>query len=566
MNYAIFLLLRRVRLPVILVILSHAIAVLGLTLIPSVDVNGQPAPPMDFFHAFYFITYTATTIGYTEPASGFSDGQRLWITGCIYLLVISWSFVLVTLVALFQDKGLQNALVANRFARRLKHLNEPFYLVCGYGETGSLICDTLDHLRQRFVVLEKDELRVQELELVEYRTEPIALAVDVRLPDKLLQGGLCHPRCRGILAVTNSEAANLAIVMAARLLNPTTPVLARARSAAIVANMTSFGADHIINPFERFAEYLSLAAIAPEQFRLVELLTGIPDGPLPEPHRPPKGHWIVCGFGVFGQAIVRNLRATDVTMTIVDPNGPTPEQEIIRGHGTDAFTLDAAGVREAAGIVAGSDDDVSNLAIAVTARELNPDIFVVTRQNRAANNALFEAFEGDFCMVPSQIVAQECLAILTTPMLARFLNSVRKQDEAWCARLAASLNAVCPNRIPDIWGIHLNAQGAIAAHRHLMLNGGIKLGTLLMSNQDHNKPLPIVPLRLERSGTPILLPGPEFDLVAGDHLLVAGPHGIRNHLELTLQNNNVLGYVLSGKASGGWLWKWLSHNHKEKEE
>ena len=45
--------------------------------------------------------------------------------------------------------------------------------------------------------------------------------------------------------------------------------------AMIAANMKSFSTDHIINPFERFAEYLSLAAVAPERFHLIELLTGL---------------------------------------------------------------------------------------------------------------------------------------------------------------------------------------------------------------------------------------------------------------------------------------------------
>jgi hypothetical protein len=68
------------------------------------------------------------------------------------------------------------------------------------------------------------------------------------VPDNLLLAGLKHPKCRGVLAVTNDEQANLAIAIAVRLLNPNVPVIARARSAAVTANMASFGTDHIINP------------------------------------------------------------------------------------------------------------------------------------------------------------------------------------------------------------------------------------------------------------------------------------------------------------------------------
>jgi Trk K+ transport system NAD-binding subunit len=567
MNSVLFLLLRRLRMPLIFVILSHAVAVLGLTLIPGADTQGQPAPPLDFFHAFYFITYTATTIGYTEPVAGFSDAQRLWITGCIYLLVTSWSFVIVTLLACFQDKGLQNALVAGRFQRRLQRLNEPFHLICGYGETGSLMCRALDHLDQRFVIVEKDELRVLELELEEYRSDMLALTADVRQPEKLLQAGLCHRKCRGVLALTNDESTNLAVVMAVRLLNPEVPVLARARSDAITANMISFGADHIINPFERFAEYLSLAAAAPARYRLVELLTGLPDTPVPEVQQPPKGHWIVCGYGVFGQAVVRNLEASGVTVTIVDPRLRTGNIETgldaVRGRGTDAATLETAGIHEAQGIVAGSDDDVSNLAIAVTARELNPALFVVTRQNQTANTALFDAFVGDFCMVPSRIVAQECLAMLTTPLLAAFLRQLRERDEVWSAQLAARLQEICANRVPEVWSVRLDAREAGAVHQQLILGHGIELGALLCNNTDRGERLPLVVLLIEREGRCVLLPDADFALAAGDQLLLAGPHGAHRHFELSLQNSNVLTYLLRGQeAGGGWLWRQLFQRNK----
>ena len=134
MNSAFFLVLRRMRVPVIVLIVIYAISVIGLTLIPGIDAAGQPAPPLSFFHAFYFISYTATTIGFGEIPNAFSNGQRLWVIVCIYLTVVGWSYSVVTLIALLQDKGFQNTLTTNRFARRVGLLKEPFYLICGCGE------------------------------------------------------------------------------------------------------------------------------------------------------------------------------------------------------------------------------------------------------------------------------------------------------------------------------------------------------------------------------------------------------------------------------------------------
>ena len=558
MNSAFFLVLRRMRVPVIVLIVIYGISVIGLTLIPGVDAEGHPAAPLSFFHAFYFISYTATTIGFGEIPNAFSNGQRLWVIICIYLTVVGWSYSVVTLIALLQDKGFQNTLTTNRFARRVGILKEPFYLICGCGETGNLIARSFDRIGQAFVVLEKEELRVQELDLQDFKTDTPALAADARQPDTLLLAGLKHPKCRGVLAVTNDEESNLAIAIAVRLLNPDVPVIARARSPTVKANMASFGTDHIINPFERFAEHLSLAIAAPERFRLIELLTSLPETPIPETHRPPAGHWILCGYGRFGQAVADRLRPTGITLTIIDPHSTAADQNIA-GDGTEAGTLLQAGVGEAAGIIAGSDNDVNNLSIAVTAAELNPRLYVVTRQNHTANTPLFNAFQGDFSMVPSHIVAQECIAILTAPLLAGFLEHLADRDEHWCRKLVERLQTLCDGLTPTVWGIRLNASEAPAAWQMLMHQQALKLGNILRDGTDRNRPLPAVALLVDREGSHILLPDDDFSLEAGDRVLLASSMGSRRNLELTLRNMNELDYVLSGnERNGSWLWRMLN--------
>jgi Trk K+ transport system NAD-binding subunit len=462
MNSAFFLVLRRMRAPLIVLIVIFAFSGVGLTVGPGVDADGRPAPPLSFFHAFYFISSTATTIGFGEIPNAFSNAQRLWVTVCIYLTVVGWSYSVVTLIALLQDKGFQNTLTTNRFARRVRRLREPFYLICGCGETGGLLAHTFDRIGQAFVVIEKDEQRVQELDLQDFKTDTPGLAADARLPDTLLLAGLTHRKCRGVLAMTNDEEANLAIAIAVRLLNPTIPVIARARSPSIQANMASFGTDHVIDPFTRFADYLALAVGSPERFRLVELLTSLPESPLPEAHRPPGGRWILCGYGRFGRVLAPRLQAAGITLTIIDPAAAGASHDIV-GDGTEAATLSQAGIEAASGIIAGSDNDVNNLSIAVTASELMPGLFVVARQNQATNSPLFDAYGADFTMVPSQVIAKEALAILTTPLLARFLEQLRGRDEAWSAVLAARLQAAGGERTPAVRDVCLNISEAPAA-------------------------------------------------------------------------------------------------------
>jgi len=540
------------RAPIIVLIVIYAISVVGLTLIPGIDADGRMSAPLSFFHAFYFISYTATTIGFGELPGAFSDAQRLWVTICIYLTVVGWSYSVVTLIALLQDKGFQNTLTTNRFARRVLRLKEPFYLVCGCGETGNLIARTFDRIEQAFVVLEKDELRVEELDLQDFKTDTPALAADASVPDNLLLAGLKHPKCRGVLAVTNDEQANLAIAIAVRLLNPNVPVIARARSAAVTANMASFGTDHIINPFERFADHLALAVASPERFCLIELLTSLPESPIPEPHRPPRGHWILCGYGSFGRAVADRLRDTGITLTIIDPAAKDAGQQFM-GDGTEAITLRQAGIDQATGIVAGTDNDINNLSIAVTARELKPELFVVTRQNQAANSPLFTAFGADFTVLPSRIVAQETIAILTAPLLARFLEHVHKLDETQCRQLVERLQAECGDLTPAVWDIRLDAEEAPAITQALINSRPIQLGEIMRDGADRSCRLPIVPLLVERDADSLLLPNETFVLQAGDRLLFASTLAARRDLELSLNNANELDFVLTGHENSGSL-------------
>ena len=564
MNSAFFLVLRRMRVPIIVLIVIYAISVFGLTLVPGIDADGKAAPPLSFFHAFYFVSYTATTIGFGEIPTAFSDAQRMWVTISIYLTVVGWSYSIVTLIALLQDKGFQNTLTVNRFNRRVRQLKEPFYLICGCGETGNLICKTLDRTGHAFVVLEKNELRVQELDLQDFKTDTPALAADASNPDNLLLAGLTHPKCRAVLAVTNDEEANLAVAIAVRLLNPSLAVIARGRTPSVTANMASFGTDHIINPFARFAEHLALAVAAPERFRLIELLTALPETPLPEPHRPPRGHWILCGYGRFGHFLADHLRPAGIELTIIDPEC-NPEQlaNSLNGHGTEAQTLRQAGIERSTGIIAGSDNDVNNLSIAVTAAELKPSLFVVARQNHNVNGPLFDAYGADFTMVPSRIVAQECIAILTTPLLAAFLDLLRDRDEAWSSALAGRLQALGSGLTPAVWGLKLNISEAQGAYRALMQGRRIALGEILRDGTDRNQPLPTTALLIRRDDRLVLLPPDDFLLAPGDELLIASSLAARRNLELTLHNPNELDYVLTGRElTGSRLAHWLAARRK----
>src|SRR3954468_21623568 len=271
----VFLILRRMRTPLIVLIVIFAVSVLGLTLIPGQDLEGRPWR-MGFFDAFYVMSYTASTIGFGEIPYPFTYNQRMWVTISIYLTVIGWAYAIGSLLALLQDRGFRSALALQHFTRKVARLREPFVLIAGYGRAGELLGHALDALGRRFVVLDVDAERIDAIELDAFHADVPGLAADARDPGHLAVAGLGHPRCEAVVALTDDEEANLTVVMTAALLRSDVPVVARATSRAMQERMAAFGSPGVVNPFDRFGDHLRLALRSPAAY---QLMTWLESGP-----------------------------------------------------------------------------------------------------------------------------------------------------------------------------------------------------------------------------------------------------------------------------------------------
>ena len=91
--------------------------------------------------------------------------------------------------------------------------------------------------------------------------------------------------------------------------------------------------------------------------------------------------------------------------------------------------LAEAGVERAAGFVAGTDNDTTNLSLVAAAHRANPRMFVAARQNKPASAPLFAAVDLDALLVPAEVVAHEVYAQLSTPLLWRFVREMPARGE-----------------------------------------------------------------------------------------------------------------------------------------
>lgn len=560
MNSVVPIILRRMRTPLVVLIVAYSIATVGFTLIPGVDDQGNPWR-MSFFEAFYVVSYTGSTIGFGEVPYDFSGGQRLWTMVSIYLTVFSWLYSVGMIISLLQDHAFRHALSRVQLQRHLKSFTEPFYIVCGYGDTGKLLVKALLRRGMRAVVIDKDADAIDLLTIRDSGVHVPGFNVDAEIPENLLAAGLRHPQCSGVLAVTGDPHANLKVSIIVKLLSPSTRVFGSAGTEENANNMLSFGTDLVVDPEQDFARRLLLSIREPDTHKVYDWLTAIPGTLVPERPEPPRGHWIICGFGQLGRATYRALKQEGIKVTVITPDTRQPglPASSVSGKGTEAVTLKAAGIEHASALLAATEDDADNLSILMTARELKPDLYLGSLQNRLHNRALFKAVKAQLPVQTSYLIASRFLSVINAPLLQEFLQEAEKQSNEWSKGLVKQLESIVGERIPESWHVHVGEQQTPAVTMMQRLHGEVRLDDLCRSYHQNRTTLSVIPLMLLRDGQNILLPEGESVLRKGDRLLFCGSSQARKQMHWILRHFNSLRYVQTGQQRpDGLVWRWVA--------
>lgn len=543
-----YVLLKRLRVPLIALILIYAVSIVGFVLIPGRDNEGN-VWMMSYFHAFYFVSYMASTIGFGEIPYAFTDAQRMWTTVTIYASVIGWLYSIGALLSVIQDPAVYRLRRESKFRNQVKLLREPFYLVCGYGDTGTRLVQALGQEGVRTVVLDKDENRINELEMRDTLGRPLGLTADASKPAILEESGVLNIYCRGVIALTDSDQANLLIALSTELFKPHLRLIARAESPEFVNSIGSFGGNEVISPFEVFAERLEMLITRPSHYLLNEWLTGIPNQLLHDPVLPKTGAWVLIGYGRFGQAVYRRLYAAGIPVQVIDPKvgaEPLSEQNII-GLPASIRSLRLANIESAVGLIAATSDDATNLSVLMTARELNPKLFMVARQNQQDNNLIFERAHFHLTMNRGDVVAHHVFTLLRTPLTRDFLGLAQQQDKTWVDQLLSRIIAVTSDKLPYLWETKVTPRYSPALYGACAAGHSVPLKYVIAHPEQREQTLPIIPLLLKRVDTFLLVPDGETLLQAGDRILMCATYHAYEQMQWATQNQKALHYLLTGE-------------------
>ena len=104
-----------------------------------------------------------------------------------------------------------------------------------------------------------------------------------------------------------------------------------------------------------------------------------------------KGHTIVCGYGRIGIRIAEEFRSVDQPVVLIDNDADVTESLknsgwlTVEGDAGDDQALLDANIKNASRLIAATGSDATNLMISLSARTLNPEIFIVSRADEENN-------------------------------------------------------------------------------------------------------------------------------------------------------------------------------------
>jgi voltage-gated potassium channel len=141
-------------------------------------------------------------------------------------------------------------------------------------------------------------------------------------------------------------------------------------------------------------------------------------------------HYIICGFGRMGQEIARQLARSRRHFVVVEHNKeqiPNLENEgylFVEGDAREDEQLLRAGIKKAKGLIAVYASDEENVYITLSARVLNPKLFIVTRSSHANSEAKMLRAGADRVFSPYVIGGRRMAEAVLRPTVLEFLDTI----------------------------------------------------------------------------------------------------------------------------------------------
>ena len=227
-----------------------------------------------------------------------------------------------------------------------------------------------------------------------------------------------------------------------------------------------------------------------------------------------KDHYLVCGHGRIGQILCEELRREGVDFVVIEGDPLVAERLVeqgylvVEGDATEDQGLKKAGVARAKALVAVVSNNVNNLYITLSAREMsrkeNPELYILSRATDPSASEKITRAGADRVISPYAIGGMRIVQALLRPTVSDFMD---------VATQASGM---------DLMFEELKVSEKSGLHGVAIKDSGIRQG------------FDVIVIAIKKpSGRMVFNPGPEVIMQVGDVLIVLGDRDQLNRLEST---------------------------------
>jgi voltage-gated potassium channel len=141
-----------------------------------------------------------------------------------------------------------------------------------------------------------------------------------------------------------------------------------------------------------------------------------------------RDHYIICGYGRIGTLICKEFAAKPIPFVVVESDPAVLEKLegdnvlFLRGNATEDETLLTAGIKRAKGLVSVVTSDTENVYITLTARGLNPNLFILARSGDPGSEIKLQRAGANKVVSPYQIGGNRMAQAILRPNVVDFIE------------------------------------------------------------------------------------------------------------------------------------------------
>jgi len=145
-----------------------------------------------------------------------------------------------------------------------------------------------------------------------------------------------------------------------------------------------------------------------------------------------RNHVILAGYGKLGREVAMDLQENNIEFCIIEMDSQRAERArlrnyfIIEGDASDEELLEKAGISNAKSLIAALTGDAGNVMVTITAREINPNLFIVARGIDDASEARLRRAGADRVEMPFRISGKRLTTLVQKPSTIEFMDLFSK--------------------------------------------------------------------------------------------------------------------------------------------